>query len=613
MINNSHYDPSNKKFYYSAVQLRNKLDSLITDRSGLNWFWNNVLNLVRPSKQALDYYSNRVMSGAPDLNYRNIPNFIYDNQGSVNSLLLASYLHSNLTNPHDEWMTLQSNISPSMVLLSKKLSALGLEVGVGAEDQSEEEKEYIQNILMQACGDQMHLTWRGSNFHQEIFMFYKSLVDIGTACLGVFSQKRGFDEQSELSFVFKDMRDVYFAQDSFGFPNHVFAIYKWTAREVIDYFARGWSEQDILSVFNDRILKAYKNWSDDIFTFVHAVYPDYSQKEKFLSSYFMYEYSPAPAVAWQKGFSRSNNYGNFFLKNEIINYNPYLISRIRKEGMFGVGFSAEAYPLLIQVQDSQRSIMIGSKKNVEPAVNVPGSRLGQNFSTAPNAKNPMEIFGNQLVSVEPSMSPVNIKDLVFSKQELKMEIDKIYLIDKIIIEQTKRDRTATEVEKRTGEEIKILSPFVGSLEAEFLNPLGRITFNILKNKRVPFVSDIFKRLAKTDFGFKYVSDIAMAQTYKKVQRLMELWTRMTQMAEKDPEAKLQVEWGEVAKLIRANMNVSRLIEKSPQAFKKDQEAMKKQLQQAQQSNMMSNMKDIGSGYKSLQEGEEARLRIEGVA
>lgn len=594
---------NNVDFQYSSLQLRRKLDELISNRTALDWHWGSIEELCRPSKRALNYFLDKSTAGTLSSdtyrNASNLPNFIYDNQGSVNSLLLSSYLHSSLTNPHDEWMSLQSEFSPSMVLLNKK-------VNEGNNALETESQAYMQSIYMQACSDQMHLNWRDSNFHQEIFMYYKSLVDIGTSCLGVYQDK---NKEGAITFMYKPMSEVYFCQDSQGFPNHVFCLYKWTARQIIDYFARGWNEGRIRSVFNERILKCYKEWSNDIFTFVHAVYPNYSQPDKFISSYFMYETVPSNEVDWKLGFYTQKKSNDVFLLNDNLDYNPYLISRIRKDGLFGVGFSDEAYPLLVQIQNAQRSILIASKKNIEPPMNIPGDRAAKSFSTAPNSKNPTQLHGTQMVGASPSIPQINIRDMVLSKQELKVEIDKIYMIDKIIMESTKRDRTATEVQKKTGEEIKLLSPFIGSLESEFLMPLGKITFSMLKKSKNTFISEAFKELDKIGIKFKYISDIATAQTLKQVDKLMELYQRATIMAEKDPEVKLKIDWTIVFDLIVKNMNVNRLVIKSPDEFNQSLQQMQEALTQEQQLGNMQAMNQASQSYKALQEGEAIRQQI----
>ena len=597
------YNAQNTEFYYSAPQLRKKLDSLIMNRSSLNWHWNNVLNVVKPSKSAIDYFRNQAVAGNPIVNYQDNFRALYDNHGSVSSLLLASYLHSSLTNPHDEWMKIESRISRAIdKVFSEETNDVNWEMA-----------RFREQLLAQACGDQMHLEWRSSNFHQENFMFFKWLVDIGTACMCIYKINKG--GVNKLRFMTKDMFDIYFTEDVYGMANHTFCIYKWTARQVINYFAKGWTEFQIKMYFGDRILKAYKDWSDDIFVFIHAVYPDQgSNKDKYISSYFMYEGGTGNSQKdWEMGYTKDNNYGNTFLKNENMDFNPYIVSRIRKDGMFGVGFSEEAFPLLLQLQEIQRSILIAVQKNVEPALKVPSERYGKVFGTQPNQKNPYEIFGNQLIGAEPVLREINIQHPAMAKTDLKNEIDRIFLLDKITIEQVKRNRTATEVEKRTAEEIKLLSPFLGALETEFLHPLADTTFQMLRKSPERSIKIVFDTLAQVGFGFKYVSDIAKAQTQKQVQGVMELYQYLSIMSEKEPGVAKLVNWVEAAKLVVSGLNSPRLILNDPQTFQKELAALQQRLNAETQAAMITGMKDAGAGYKSFQEGEATRQNTSNVS
>lgn len=584
--------------YFKPRYLRQKLDYLVTNRNVLESEWASVLRLVRPTQSQLSYFTNRLQTNRDPImgqQYRSLKQ-TYDNHGATASLTLSSYLHSSLTNPHDDWMKLKMGTVYQIPDLSKK----------GNIDIADE-IHTVQTVL-QFFSDQFHLEWQGGNFHQEVFSFYKYLIDIGTSCLGVYLNTEVKDW--EFSSKCCSMFNTYFMEDGFGRPNHVWMIYNWDAKKIVDFFCRGMDEEKILETVGEKIYKSYKKWSPENFIFVHFVCPNLHEGG-FHSCYFLYEQhsSYRDREAWESGdidkFWQRHDMKDKFLKTEKLYYHPYIISRIRKDPVsyYGSGYSMEAFPQLKQLQEMQRAITIAAQKNVEPPYNTPTERLGVKFSTQPNAKNPSDMLGNQIVSVEPSIPQIDLHGLLEVKESLKRDLDRTFLIDRIIIESTKRNRTATEVQKRTGEEIKILSPFIGSLENEFLKPLVKVSLELLMQINSPVIKDAFKILKTVRYGVKYVSDIALAQVQKKTEILLEFFQSLALIAERKPEVLETADWMRVAQKIADNMDVPKDTLLSPIALQQKVTELKNQLAKQQQ---MDNLKNIQAGAGAAKQFEEAQ-------
>ena len=395
-------EKQNFSIYYSAQQLRDKLSHLIMSRTTMEEYWRQILILTKPSLNQYSKFFTQALNPMSQLQRQTLTqlNQLYDNRGATNSLTLTSYLHSSLTNPHDEWVNIKDGLMDA-----------GFEESIPIQELRFGLKRALQFIT-----DQMHAEWSGENFHQEIFPYYKSLVDIGTSCFSPAKIIKG--AKPRLTFRCRSMFQTYFLEDHYGRPNHVWAVYMADARQVVNFFCKG--ERDlnrIKQIVGDRVYNAFTKWTDEVFTYVHCVYPDYgsSQQQKFISCYFLYESRDKNKWVWDttKTKRRGEMSEDGFLRGpELAEFNPYIISRIRKEPdtLYGTGFGCEALPHLIQLQDIQRSLTIGAHKNVEPPMNIPSTRLKNQFSTRPNARNPMDTLGNRPVGVEPTIPPIPLQD-----------------------------------------------------------------------------------------------------------------------------------------------------------------------------------------------------------
>lgn len=607
---------------YSADILKNRFNILKANRSSLETDWRNVLLVTTPTRDQQDFFNSSIhkAGGAISSSQYTSIRALHDNHGATASLTLASYLHSSLTNPHNEWMKLQEDVvysyDPEFEAEADRL-------------QRKQELYTIQKVL-DFLSAQCHLEWQSSNFHQEMFSFYKELVDLGTACFHVYMYMKG----SNLKLVFKSRSifDVYFTEDGYGNPNHTFCVYNWDARQIISRFGFGMNDMEIQKRFGKEIYDAYKKMDTRTFTFIHAVYPNYSQdslNRKFIETYFLYENNYRKEWNWSNPKSGLMNKAGLIggnthntaddpnkghLYSGYLMSNPYIISRIRKRpnSIYGSGFSMEAFPSLIQLQQIQRAMTIAAQKNVEPPLNVPSSRLISKYSSRPNAKNPFDTIGGRPVSITPSIPLIDLQQIMMVKESLKNDIDKTYLIDRIQIEQTKRNRTATEVQKRTGEEIKLLSPFIGSLENEFLHPIVDVTLSILKMRKESIFKEAFRILSKIKYGLKYVSDIAQAQMKANVHNIIELFQYKKMLSEADPKVMKTSNWIRTIRQLEDYLATPKKIGSSPEEFNKEIQALQRQQMEQQKVQESAMLKDLGQGYQNFQQGATLAQQREGV-
>lgn len=588
---------------YEVKQLREQLSRLKQERSNLEYEWARVLLLVQPNRSlANSFYRNHTGSTPTSTTRQNEGQIksIYDNRGATNSAILASYLHSSLTNPHERWMSLLPSDTVDLV--------------DGLKDDTLKQLRNF-SYLSKQCS----LEWQASNFHQVTYSFYKSLVDIGTACV-TYNTIMNSNGKSSLVFADRSMFNVLFQEDAYGFPSTIFCIYPSTAHQLAEFFQVK-DKHIFKEKFGGALYRSLVTRDTTFYPLVHAVYPSnlYSSNKSFLSQYFMYERAGDTNVEnVDMGpdmdiFDQSDEYkkalSNTFLSSTTIDYNPYIITRIRKTPgeIYGSGFSMECFPLLVQLQQLQRSITIAAQKNTEPPLNIPSNRLKDVFSTVPNHLNSMDILNGQVLSVSPTLKEINLNYPSIVKSQISADIDKTYMIDKIQLEGVGYNRTAQEVSKRSSEEVKILSPFLGSLESEFLTPLVVLTLKHLKEVGGDKIQGILEDLSGADYNIKYVSDIARAQIKSETNDMVELMSVFEKVSQGlSPTARDQIDWDKFATRILLNYNGPFDIVEDKKTI---DEKRKAQQQEAAKGNMGADAeaaKKSAEAYTTLVQGEKIR-------
>ena len=570
---------------FDVKDLRAQFHQLWNNRHQLQYFWDLVLRMVNPSYN-LQIDFNAMRGGEDFFSSFSGSSFsrlkgVYHNRGAVNSAVLASYLHSNLTNPHSDWMRM---ILPEIYFLQDQMLP--------------DDKLYALQSL-QLISQECHNSWQSSNFHSVMFGFYKSLVDIGNACLFRGFYKKGNDVEPVFRNV--SMFNVLFVEDAFDRPSHVFVIHRWTAYQIVSFFYPFKKEIELRRLLKSNIVDAYLKREQSLFTVIQSVYTPEMDQKKSHSVYFLWNESH---VTSEEGIGKDE-----FLKTEVLDYMPYTITRIRRspESKHGTGFSMEAFPLLAKLQRVQKAIWIANDKNVKPPMNMPTDRTKHNYTTDPGALNPMDLVQGKPVGLVPSMPEINILNMEQTKASLLMDIDQTYMIDKIIMEKVKYNRTGTEVQKRTGEEIRLLSPFIGALENDFLRPLVDFTINILKTRpNTSAVVSALRYLGKRAYRLQYISPIAQVQVQKQLQSYLEFYGHSNVLSQKEKGIDFRMNWLAFWIKIAILQNAPFDTIKTLIQYEQSQRDYQRQMQQMRQDQLTMNVDKVGSGLKNIEEANKIR-------
>ena len=100
----------------------------------------------------------------------------------------------------------------------------------------------------------------------------------------------------------------------------------------------------------------------------------------------------------------------------------------------------------------------------------------------------------------------NIGPTLEQQEQCRDAIIKAFYVDVFRIGKENKEMTATEVDYRSQEQMRMMSPIVGRIEAEFLNPLIQTVYKIMLKYKL--IENVGK---KDDMNIEYVSPLAQAQ------------------------------------------------------------------------------------------------------
>lgn len=197
-----------------------------------------------------------------------------------------------------------------------------------------------------------------------------------------------------------------------------------------------------------------------------------------------------------------------FLRQSGFEERPFVAPRWRKVGDLPYGLGPGCYVIgnVKMLQEMEKSGVKGMHKEVEPPLNVP-AKLKDVLSLLPGAPNYYD--GDQKVS---SIYDVKIdwNAFEFKVQSIEARIDRSFFVDLfLMIIQSRRDVTATEIMERKEEKLILLGPTIERQIKDLFDPTITRTYNIcFKRGLIPPPPE---EIQNRQWEIEYISILAKAQ------------------------------------------------------------------------------------------------------
>jgi len=527
-----------------SKELKANLSQLIEKRSTWENHWQEVADYFFTRKADVNTQRTRG-------DKRNIQ--IFDSSAIHSLELLASSLHGMLTSGATRWFSLRFK-----------------EAAINEDDSS---REWIEDAT-----DKMYMAFARSNFQQEIFESYFDLVAFGTSCVMIEE-----DDEDIIRFSSRHIKEVYIAEDARGMVNCIYRRFKISAKAAVEKFG--------FDNLSRSIQNTFKNSPFDEIELCHVVKARdmYNPKKADKSN------MPFISVYFENNDDHIISQGGF---REF----PYVVPRYLKASneVFGRSPAMAALP---DVKVLNKMVEIGLKsaaKQVDPPLLIPDDSVMLPVRTSPGS---LIYFRS---GSRDTITPLNIganNPLGLNLEEQRRKsIARIFHVDQLLISETARTLTATEVMQRSEEKMRIIGPVMSRLQSELLQPMIIRVFSImLRNKLFLPTPEI---LNGQEIEVEYVSPLALAQKGQELSSIMrglEIFGSISQVTpiqdwldDKGLVKQIIKTLGLPAKMIRSDAEVEEI-----KAQRQEQQAKQAEMMQAMQDAKVA--KDAAPMVKTLDE------------
>lgn len=473
-----------------VMQLINNFDKLKPRRANYDDVNQDITDFVLPNRGDFNQ-----TTSPGDRRFKHI----FDTTAVHAAEMLASVLHSGLTDPSSRWF----NLVP-------RDSALADQEGVKIW------LNQVHKILFH------ELSRSESGFSQQNHEFFLDLVAYGTAVMWVSSEPG-----EGLIFQTRHLAEIYIEEDSKGFVDTVYRCFKFTARQA----AQQWGEEKL----GKKVRQSLERDPHANFDFIHVVMP-------------MKDYERITGEQVEKRLRRFEFVSVYICcdDKEVMDIGgfremPYLVARWEKlvGEVYGRSPSWNALSDIKMINVMSETKVKKAQKELDPPLLMSDDGVMLPLQTFPGGINigALSDDGRPLVQTLPLGGRVEI---AFDEMEQRREsIRRAYFVDQFAERRGVQPLTATEANQRAENRLRLIGPQIRRLEDEYLSKLIDRAFSILlREGRFPELpQDVLDTGVDTlDLDIEYISPLAFTQRTQQLTAYNRLFANIGTFIEFNPQA-----------------------------------------------------------------------------
>jgi len=433
---------------------------------------------------------------------------IYDTTSRDSNNLLAAALHALLTNPSTSWFDLTFENADL--------------------NEDDESTRWLSTVR-----DRMLAAFRRpeSAFTTQMHEVYSDITGFGTAGMFV-ADEPGFGPR----FNARPLQELFIDEDSTGRIGVVMRKFKMQAWRAVDQFG---AKQV------PRAAEQAEKRPNTEGEYLHIV------RRRDL---------PLPGKINSAGMPWESLYLSFNDKDIISEggfwENPYMVARWSKDPgeIFGRGPGIDSLPDQKMLNAIWRTFIRNIEKAVDPPLLVDddGVMPGSQLRVTPSAQITVRNDGGSREPVRylESRAQLNLAPEIIETRARKIE--KAYHSEIIQAFQDPR-MTATQVIELARLSQRILSPVLGRMQVEILEPMVERVFGVLlRSGKLPDPPEVIQG---EDIKIEYVSPVARAQKASEAQAIIDTFLATAQMAQADPSVLDNFDLDEAARRIAAGNGI----------------------------------------------------------
>lgn len=342
---------------------------------------------------------------------------------------------------------------------------------------------------LQDTQERVHAVLAGSNFYPTVHAHYAELAGLGTACFLIEE-----DQDEVIRCRNLTVGEYYLDCDAKGRVDTLYRTMSMTARQILQRF------DDV----PEYIRETAERDSVQAFTVIHAIEP----RKEYDSSKINAKNRRYASYYVLKGR------GNHLLEEDGFEEFPACCPRwdVTGQDVYGRGPGMDALPDVKMLQRMRQDGLEALELEIKPPMNVSNSLRGQGgqFSLRPGFANFVDA-NSQLPAITPTYQVrANLQALDAYLQQIRQQIGEHFYKDLfLLLTQSDKRMTATEVYERNAEKLLMLGPTLERLRSELFQPLIQRVLGIMKRygKILP-VPDLLKG---REWEIEMQSSLALAQ------------------------------------------------------------------------------------------------------
>lgn len=458
-----------------------------------------------------------------------LPPDVYDSTAIYSAQIFASGMYAYMTNPASRWF--------GLAFSDPKLNET-------RRGWLREKEDIIYEVLA------------NSNFYQPVHELYVDLIVFGTA--NMYEEE---DPEDYVRFYCRDIGESCIVENSRGVVDTNIRTFELTARQAVEK----WGQRAV----SEKVSQNMKNQKEDEKTeYLHIVAPRHQRdpSKKDAKNY------PWESVYIDKEAKKQVSVGGYL---EF----PFFVPRFTKRSTAPYGYSNSmvALPDIKMLNNMSYTILKAEEKMVDPPLQGPDDGYILPLDTSPGALNYHRpdlgerdyfkpLYDTRIHNLDAAMSEVKAR---------RESVQRAFFVDLFLLMVNRPKMTATEVVERVDEKMLILSPMLGRLMKEFLQPCITRTFNALVRQGV---IEVPNELIGHKYNIRYVSPLARAQKAAETRAIAEYVDLIISLSTARADVLDTIDFDKVSKEVAKLEDTPPSLLRDDDAIKKIREERKKQEQ-----------------------------------
>lgn len=439
---------------------------------------------------------------------------------------------------------------------------------------------------VQETEEAMYAELARSNFYEQLGQAYDNGFSVGTSTVGV------DDDEQEGKLVYRTHhpKEVYIAENKFGQVDTVYREFFMTGKQLEETFGK--------EKLPENLLERNKSHPYEQHKVIHAIYPRTDRITERITS----ENKPFASVYILES-------GQHLLRESGFDDMRYAVWRFRTNPgeEWGVSPAWDSFTDILRANQVSRTMLKAAQLAVEPPVRYPANMRGM-IEINPRGMIPYTHYGEKIEPIDVlGQYPLGREE----EEQLKQAIRNHFRVDfYLMLSQSDRQKTATEVMEIAGEKAAIMGTTIGRIESELLDPLLEITFKRLyKAGRLPQMPQVLADRPGEAMKIEYVGPLAQLQRrHHGQQSLTQTLSQVAPIVELFPESRDHIDSDKLMRSTLQDSGLDQEIIRDESDVGEIRQMRAQQQQQAEKLEMMERMAKLAPQLNKAQTGGNPMAR-----